>query len=618
MTALFSKLGRALAFGWRALDFTRRALLNLALLLVLAAIAWLLLRPGPPPLAGGTTLVLDLAGPLREQFAGSARANLMRQAQGETLRQVRLRDVLAALDAAQRDPAIARVLLVTDHFEGAGAASLREVATALQRVRAAGKPVWAWSEHYTQAAYVLAAHAGKVYLHPMGGVSIEGFGRHRLYFKDAFERFGIRAHVLRAGQFKNAGETWVANGPSPQTLEEERLVLDALWAGYTGAVEQARGLEAGSLGALIEALPQRLAAVGGDDAALALQARLVDGLKTHDEMEAMLREGAGDDPVRKSFRRIGFGEYLARQKAPRPPAVVGVVVAEGAIRDGEAPPGAVGGDSTAALIRRAREDERVKALVLRIDSPGGSAFASERIRRELELTRAAGKPVVVSMGDVAASGGYWISMASDEVIADPATITGSIGVIAMFPGFDGALDKLSLHTGGYTTTWLAGAADPMRPLDPRLAQVIQAGIDHTYAQFTGKAAAARKRSQPEIHAVAQGRIWTGAQALERGLVDRTGSLADALAAAAKRAKLADGQWREAYIEVEPGRLDRLVLMLGSQFARLGTADEASSDVQALAGALVPSLPLGELAALLRTAGGSAPGAPLAHCLCAEP
>ena len=626
MSRLFSALRHVVVGAWHALDFTRRALLNGLLLLLLVVLVWGLLRPGPPALAPQTTLILNLQGPVREQFSGSARDNALRQVRGQDLTQTRLRDVLAALEAAGTDPAIVRVLVLTDDFAGAGPATLRELAAALGRVRKAGKPVWAWGTGYSQASYYVAAHADKVFLDPMGGVQIEGFGGHRTYFREAFERFGISAHVLRAGAFKSAGETWVASGPSPETLEAERVVLDALWGLYTGGVEAARQLPPGSVAALVEALPERLEAVQGDSARLAVEAKLVDELKTRDQMQALLiQAGAGDDngkPGAQRLRQVGFGEYLARQPAQRRDAVIGVVVAEGGIRDGDAPPGAVGGDSTAALIKRARENDRIKALVLRVDSPGGSAFASELVRRELALTRAAGKPVVVSMGDLAASGGYWISLAADEVIADPATITGSIGVITMFPGFSEAMAKLGLRTGGHTTTWLAGAADPTRPLDPRLARVIQAGVNHTYADFTAKVADARKRTQPEIDAVAQGRIWTGAQALERGLVDRTGSFGDALAAAAQRAKLADGSWQPGFIEVEPGRLDQLVLMLAS---RLGVSTEAAAEATgegaellALARTLLPPGLDGELGAWLLSAAQARPGAPMAHCLCGVP
>jgi protease IV len=617
-------LRRVVVGAWTALDFTRRALLNLIVLLLLAAVAWALLRPGPPPIAEKTTLVLNLQGPVREQFSGSSRDHLLRQARGQKVSQTRLRDVLTALEAAAKDPAIVRVLLLTDDFAGAGPATQRELAAALQRVRAAGKPVWAWGMGYSQAAYYIAAHADRVWMHPMGGVRIEGYGGHRTYFREAFDRFGISPHVLRAGAYKNAGETWVASGPSPETLESEGFLLDALWASYTGGVESARKLPAGTLASLVEALPQKLAAARGDGAALAVAEKLVDGLKTRDEMQAMLIEaGAGEDDG-KRLRSVGFGEYLARIRHGQREAVIGVVVAEGGIRDGDAPPGAIGGDSTSALIKRARDDKRIKALVLRVDSPGGSAVASEQVRRELELTRAAGKPVVVSMGDLAASGGYWIGMAADEVIADPTTVTGSIGVVTMFPGFHEAFGRLGLRSGGYSTTWLAGAADPRRPLDPRLAQVIQSGIDRIYSRFTETAAAARKKTPAQIDAVAQGRVWTGAQALERGLIDRNGSFGDAIHAAAQRAKLADGQWQLGYVEVEPGRFDRLFLMLASQFggladlgAWLPAADEAA-DWLALARALLPGGLDGDLAALLRLAAEAPPGAPLAHCLCEAP
>jgi protease IV len=273
----FRFLGRVIVGAWTALDFTRRALLNLVVLLLLVAVAWALLRPGPPPIPEKTTLVVNLQGPVREQFTGSSRDHLLRQARGQPVRQTRLRDVLTALEAASKDPAIVRVLLLTDDFAGAGPATLRELAAALQRVRAAGKPVWAWGMGYSQAAYFVAAHADQVWLHPMGGVRIEGYGGHRTYFREAFDRFGISPHVLRAGAYKNAGETWVASGPSPETLESERFLLDALWAGWTGGVEAARKLPDGTVAALVEALPQKLAAAQGDGAALALAQKLVDG-----------------------------------------------------------------------------------------------------------------------------------------------------------------------------------------------------------------------------------------------------------------------------------------------------------------------------------------------------
>lgn len=616
VTTAFQALRRAFAWLWWLLDATRRTLLNLLFLLLLGALLWLFARSGSTPLQEQTALVLALRGPLHEQFSGNLRDNALKQARGQPLAQTRLRDVLVALEAAARDPAIARVVLVLDDFAGAGLPTLREVAAALERFKASGKPVVAWGSGYDQRQYYLAAHASEVWMHPMGAVRIEGFGGRRNYYKDALDHIGVTAHVLRAGQYKNAAESYVANEPSPQTLEADGLLYDTLWAAYTGGVERARKLPPGSLAAGLDQLPERLADAGGDMAKLALKDKLVDALKTPDQLRSsLIEQGARDGPT---FRQIPFEAYLSRVRPATGADAVGVVIAEGSIVDGQAPGGQIGGLSTSALIRRAREDEHIKALVLRVDSPGGSAFGSELVRRELELTRQAGKPVVVSMGDLAASGGYWISTAADEVIADETTITGSIGVVAMLPSAERALDKLGVHTGGHTTSWLVGAYDLRRGLDPRYEKVIQAGIDHVYADFTAKVAAARKTTPDAINAVGQGRVWTGAQAKERGLVDRLGSFGDALAAAAQRGRLADG-YRVVYIEQQPGRTERLLALLGSQVvAALGIDGDVST-------ALLPWLPASalrdvqaDLSWLADIGAGRQPFAALTHCLCAAP
>lgn len=623
MKSLFSAIGWFFSRAWWLLDGTRRALMNLFVLLLLVIVVAALLARGPKPLADKTTLVLKLDGTLVEQFSGSPREQLLAQAEGRGVaKQTRLRDVLAALDHAATDPQISVVLLDVDDLQGAGLAGLHEVAAALQRFRkASGKPVLTYGDSYSQRGYFLAAQAGEVYLHPMGMVMIEGFGRYRTYYKDALDRLGVTAHVIKVGTYKSFAEPYTATGPSPATLEAEGLVYGELWQGFTGAIEAARKLEPGSIAQGIEALPQRLAAVQGDPAQLALQAKLVDGLKTRDQMREMLiARGARDDDS-KSFRQVSLGQYLAYVKDAGAPNKlqpgIGVVVAEGEIVDGEAGPGRIGGDSTARLIRKAREDEAIKAVVLRVNSPGGSAFASEIVRRELELTRQAGKPVVVSMGDVAASGGYWISMSSDAVIADAGTITGSIGVFGILPTAEGLMDKLSLHTGGVTTTWLAGGYDPRRPLDPRMKAAVQSGIDSIYARFTTLAAQARKRTPEQIDAVAQGRIWTGAQAQARGLVDRLGSFDDAVQAAARLAKLevkAGEKPRLAYVERDLSRSEKLLASL--------TDVMAPSLVQALGLDALPAPVVEELSALRDLARWSAQGrwerAAAAHCLCGAP
>ena len=620
LKSLFKPVGWLFAKLWWLLDGTRRALLNLLLLALIICIVWSLFTRGSKPLQDKTVLTLNLDGSLVEQSSGSARSQALARLRGNELpRQTRLRDVQQALDAATNDPHIGAVLLDMDDFSGAGLASLHEVADALDRFKASGKPVLAYGDSYSQRAYFLAARANEIYMHPMGMVQVTGFGGYRTYYKDAMDRVGVSANVIKAGAFKSFGEPYTGNAPSKEALEADRYLYDALWSGYTASVEKARKLPAGSLMAGINELPERLQAAGGSAAEMALKAKLLTGLKTRDEMrELLIQKGAAAEGG-KTFRQIGMLDYLARQ-APSPVFGdhVAVVVAEGEIVDGDAGPGRVGGDSTARLIREAREDDQAKAVLLRINSPGGSAFASEIVRRELELTRKAGKPVIVSMGDVAASGGYWISMSSDLVIADPATITGSIGVFAMLPTADKLLDKLSVHTGGYATTWLAGGFDPRRPLDPRLASTIQAGVNNTYQQFTTLAAQARKKKQAEIDAVAQGRVWTGAQALERGLVDRNGSFADALTEANKRAKLkADAQ--PVYLEKQPGRFERLLDSLDAVLVP-GISEAIRQQIGFTPPAAVQETlrDLAGLAEVADVAEGRRPYATLVHCLCKAP
>ena len=651
MSSFFSILGRGLVGAWWALDITRRTLMNLLLLLLLAALVWGLLRGGPPELQPKTTLVLDLKGVVSEQRASSDRSSALKRLQGEDDDQTRLRDVLAVLDAAAKDPNITQALLLTDQLAGAGLPTLREMAAAMERFKAAGKPVMAWGAAYDQRSYYLAAHANEVWLHPMGGLEVQGYGRLRSYYKDLFDKVGVTAHVIRAGQFKNFAEPYSASGPSAQTLESDAALYGALWGTWTGGVEKARALPAGSVMQAIDSLPDSLVAAKGNAAQWALERKFVTALKTRDEMRAALIESGAkaDDTGRgaPTFRQVHWTEYLGRIKPAQGGDALGIVVAEGSISDGQAGPGRIGGASTAELIRQAREDEKIKALVLRVNSPGGSAFGSELVRRELELTRAAGKPVVVSMGDVAASGGFWISTAADELLADPATITGSIGVVALLPTAEGAFDKAGVRTGGTTTTWLGAAYDPRRGMDPRFRTLVQASVDHIYQDFITRVATARKTTPEKIDAVAQGRVWDGQAALGHGLVDGLGGLGDAVKAAATRAKLPEGH-RVVYVEAPPGRLDvwlerfglsaaaaSLQGLLADARAALGLQQAAAGAAAAMAAGLPPGAAamgqglvhgvvhdLGWVLEALNPAPGAqagyGPQRAVVHCLCEAP
>ena len=626
-SSVFSAVRKSFAWLFAFLDASRRVLLNLIFLALIVALVWSLTHRGPKPLMDKTALVLGLPGPIVEQRSSSLRESALAQARGEEQEKTQLRDIITVLDAAAKDPKITQVVLALDEFSDAGLSTLREVAAALQRFKASGKPVVAWGSSYDQRQYYLAAHASEVLLHPMGMVYLDGYGRMRNYYKDAFDKYGVTANVIRVGKYKSFGEPYFANGPSKEALEADGLLYNGLWTSYTDGVEAARKLPAGSVAKSIADLPQAFAAAGGNAGKLALNLKWVDGLKTRDELRAMMIERGAKDEESKSFRQVSFDTYLAHYSARQRTKLLGdavaVVVAEGTITDGVAPAGGVGGRSTSELIRKARDDDKVKAVVLRVNSPGGSAFGSELVRRELELTRAAGKPVVVSMGDVAASGGYWMSMSSDEVIADAATITGSIGVFAILPSVDKALDKVGVHADGYGTTWLKGAGDPRRPLDPRFGELIQNSVGHVYTDFIAKAAVARKTSPEKIDEVAQGRVWTGAQARERGLIDRVGSYADALQSAATKAKLAP-DFRVTYMEREPGKLERVLDMLGGG-ALVSAATQmvgeqvgakmASTGLPALAGGAVAGQIQRDLGWLMEVADRRKPFSTVTHCLC---
>jgi protease-4 len=612
-----SALRRAFGMLWHAVDVSRRTFMNLLFLLFVILVVMIMTSGGVKPIGDKTALVLELKGDLVEQYQSSLEDTVLDSIGGDSKRSVRLRDLLRVLDAAAKDKNISTIVLLLDQMDGGGLAQLREVGAAIDRVKAAGKKVVAWGGMYDQKRYLVASHADEVYVHPMGMVLIEGFGGRRNYYRDALDKLGVTVNLIKVGTYKSFAEPYIANGPSEAAQEADSFLYNALWQDYTSQVEKNRKLPAGSVAKWIETLPQQMEAAGGSAAKVAQGAKLVDGLKTRDEIRDMLaKRGAWDERI-KSFRQVGYHDYLARHE-PRPFGdAVGVITASGNITEGTSGPGVVGGVTTANLIRQAREDEQVKAVVLRVDSPGGSAYGSELIRRELELTRAAGKPVVVSMGSVAASGGYWISMAADEVIADPATITGSIGVFTILPTAEKVSDKLGIHTAGVTTTWLADAYNPLRPIDPRFSSLVQSSINHVYSEFTTKAAQARKTTAARIDEVGQGRVWTGAQAKERGLVDRLGSYRDALASAAKRAKLGE-DYRVAYIERPVSRIERFLNMMGASTAQ-------AINIQVKLGLLEDALPAGpmtqvaqDMAFLKDVADGRKPFAAVTHCLCGTP
>ncbi|MGH8081456.1 MAG: signal peptide peptidase SppA, partial [Lysobacter sp.] len=473
---------------WDTMNFTRRLAFNLVFFgFLLFFFAAILLGGGGKPLLERTTLVIAPDGALVEQYSSDPASRALSRAFGDKNPEVQLRDVIRALDSAKDDKRIERVVLRLDKLQGTGMASLRDVAAAVARVRASKKEVIAFAETMDQKQYLIAAQANEVYLDPMGAMMLEGLGRYRQYYREGLQdKLGVDVHLFRVGEFKSAAEPYILDAASEESKTADLFWMNDLWTRYLDDVAKARKLKPADLTASIDELPQRLDAVKGDVGKYAMGLKLIDGLKTREEVDDLLtKRGAADEDAEGGFRQIGMDAYVAGLDRMVNPAdqrpQVAIVVAAGEISGGEQPPGSIGGVSTAALLRDARDDDNVKALVLRVDSPGGEVFASEQIRREIVALKAAGKPVVVSMGDLAASGGYWISMNADKIYADPSTITGSIGIFGMIPTVPRALEKIGVHTDGVGTTRFAGSFDITRPLAPEVGQVIQTIINKGYA-----------------------------------------------------------------------------------------------------------------------------------------
>ncbi|MGV8932800.1 MAG: signal peptide peptidase SppA [Luteimonas sp.] len=543
-------------FIWDAMNFTRRLAFNLLFFGLLLVLLVAMVASGrAKPLQDHSALVIAPEGALVEQYSIDPGMRALNSLSGRGAGEVQLRDLLRAIDAARTDKRIERVLLRVDRMSFSGYASIREVAAALAKLRASGKQVIAFGENLDQMQYLLAAQADEVYLDPMGGLLLEGLGRYHQFYREGLQdKLGVDVHVFKVGEFKSAVEPFILDAASPEAKQADLYWMNDVWQRYLADIARTRKLTIKQIADGIDNLPAGIEAAGGDLAQYALQQKLVDGLKTREQVEQLLvKRGAVDDTADGGFRQVSLIAYLQHLDTARSPVdarpQVAVVVAEGGIAGGEQPAGNIGGESTAALLREARDDDDVKAVVLRVDSPGGEVFASEQIRREVVALQGAGKPVVVSMGDLAASGGYWISMNADRIYADPSTITGSIGIFGMIPTIPRTLEKIGVHTDGVGTTKFAGAFDITRPLAPEVGQVVQSVIDKGYRDFTGRVAAARKRTVAQIDEVARGRVWSGAQAKERGLVDAFGGLRDAINDAAARAKLGKvDAYRVRYIE----------------------------------------------------------------------
>ncbi len=561
---------RFLGAVWKLLVGIKDALV-LVFMLLFFGLLYVGLQSRPNPVNQGV-LVLDLDGTVVEQPSAPATAELL--AGSQRLQEFSRRDLVAALDAAREDNRVKAVALDLDGFLGGGQTALADVGAALDRVKKAGKPVLAYAAGYTDDGYQLAAHASEVWMHPLGVVAIAGPGGQRLYYKGLLDKLGVTANVYRVGTHKAAVEPYTRSDMSPEARENMAALAGALLETWREDVTTAR--PAAAVDAYLRDPVAVIGAAGGDLGRAALAAKLVDKLGERRSFEARLAELGGKDRGGSGgFKSIALDNYLGAEVDSDPDGPIGIVTVAGEIVDGKARLGTAGGDSIAMAIDKGLRDDRLKALVVRVDSPGGSVLASERIRQALLAARARNIPVVVSMGNVAASGGYWVSTAGNYVFAEPSTITGSIGVFGILPSFEGSMAKLGLGADGVKTTPLSGEPDIFNGPGPAADALIQASVEGVYRNFLGIVAKARGKSPTEIDRIAQGRVWDGGTARQLGLVDGFGGMDEAIAKAAELAKLGDERGVR-YLE-RPQSLTEQVLGLLA-----GEEDSSAAPADALA------------------------------------
>ncbi|EEH0366439.1 signal peptide peptidase SppA [Salmonella enterica] len=578
MRTLWRFIAGFFKWTWRVLNFVREMVLNLFFIfLVLVGVGiWMQIGNGSnsEQTARGA-LLLDISGVIVDKPSTNHRLGALgRQlfgASSDRLQENSLFDIVNAIRQAKDDRNITGIVLDLKNFTGADQPSMRYIGKALREFRDSGKPVFAVGENYSQGQYYLASFANKIWLSPQGQVDLHGFATNGLYYKTLLDKLKVSTHVFRVGTYKSAVEPFIRDDMSPAAREADSRWIGELWQNYLHTVSANRQISPQQLFPGAQAIIDGLTSVGGDTAKYALDHKLVDALASSADVEKALTKQFGWSKTENNYRAISYYDYSLKTPADTG-GTIAVIFANGAIMDGEETPGNVGGDTTASQIRDARLDPKVKAIVLRVNSPGGSVNASEVIRAELAAARAAGKPVVVSMGGMAASGGYWISTPANYIVASPSTLTGSIGIFGVINTVENSLSSIGVHSDGVSTSPLADIS-MTKALSPEVQQMMQLSIEYGYKRFITLVADARKRTPEQIDKIAQGHVWTGEDAKANGLVDSLGDFDDAVAKAAELAKLK--QWHLDYYQDEPTALDMVMdSMTGSVRAMLPEAIQA--------------------------------------------
>ncbi|EAA4711084.1 signal peptide peptidase SppA [Salmonella enterica] len=578
MRTLWRFIAGFFKWTWRLLNFVREMVLNLFFIfLVLVGVGiWMQIGNGSnsEQTAHGA-LLLDISGVIVDKPSTNHRLGALgRQlfgASSDRLQENSLFDIVNAIRQAKDDRNITGIVLDLKNFTGADQPSMRYIGKALREFRDSGKPVFAVGENYSQGQYYLASFANKIWLSPQGQVDLHGFATNGLYYKTLLDKLKVSTHVFRVGTYKSAVEPFIRDDMSPAAREADSRWIGELWQNYLHTVSANRQISPQQLFPGAQAIIDGLTSVGGDTAKYALDHKLVDALASSADVEKALTKQFGWSKTENNYRAISYYDYSLKTPAGNG-GTIAVIFANGAIMDGEETPGNVGGDTTASQIRDARLDPKVKAIVLRVNSPGGSVNASEVIRAELAAAKAAGKPVVVSMGGMAASGGYWISTPANYIVASPSTLTGSIGIFGVINTVENSLSSIGVHSDGVSTSPLAEIS-MTKALSPEVQQMMQLSIEYGYKRFITLVAEARKRTPEQIDQIAQGHVWTGEDAKANGLVDSLGDFDDAVAKAAELAKLK--QWHLDYYQDEPTVLDMVMdSMTGSVRAMLPEAIQA--------------------------------------------
>ena len=559
---LFKSLKNLMKLLWSFLGLLRKVI-GMAGFLVVLVFLISLFSSRLPTIHNNSVLIVDPQGRLVDQLQGDAYERAVNEVFGEITNEVLVDDVVEALYYAKNDPRITLIVLRLDQLSGGGLSKLERIGIALDEVRESGKKIIAYADYYSQESYYLAARVNEIYLHPEGIFFPDGYSYYSNYYKDLIDKIKVDWNIFRAGAYKTAVEPFIRNNMSAESMDSRSRIAGNLWNKYETDVISVRNLSDKSISNYARDLLDDIEKEKTNVASIAYEMNLFDGLLTKDQVDLQISEELNIAKVDFNEHTIAFNDYLAVMRLDENSVDyednIAIIVASGEILNGKQAPGLIGGESTAMLLKKALYDKSIHGVMLKIDSPGGSAFASEQILEQIIALQAAQKPVVVLMGSVAASGGYWIAMSADKIFASPVTITGSIGVFAMFPTLQNSLAELGIYTDGSGTNQWSGSFRVDREMSSEVKRLVQSQVDYGYDEFINKVSKHRNIPKDTVRTVAEGQIWTGAEALDNGLIDALGGFNDALNEIEALTNLSETEYGLIYLQQEISPTESLAI-----------------------------------------------------------